>query len=648
MEVLESTLHKETTFGEENKINSDDSVYTESEKESVDSDESSYASKGVELLQKIKSKITDAPEPHHLPINIKISNTDYTSGRRPSGPTKQISSQAIKANISNINELWKAPVLSEECDVVEHEKTKANKKEIQEENDVKPRKSILKNSKRPSLAKDLRSKTTDNSRYTIDSTMGDDTETSGYRSNSSSRQNELSETESDYGYSTITEAATPKKLELRMQSNYMLASGVLPEESWTALEFRDLDSWSDEDDEEIDDTSSKMSLSKNLYERHYYLNSLGFMTNFVDNFIINLGSGLGLTQDVISNALTQGASIYCDTLRNGSKVAYEIYPALLAAWPNAANQWIIRERKIVRNPRTNYNYQWPTKYMVSKAIGFGCLLVPVGFRPKRGVNPEQNLQWRIIFPAAERYLESCLAHSQMRCYLFALALQKTFMENETSKIGIDANHIKNHLFWQCEDNYARWPEDRLGESLRIFLRSFYTNFVRSRFPNYFIETCNEFKSIPKPLLLKLHRRLGDILEAPVMHVLHAIDKLKYTKRDFYPSLNCHRLYEILTCKYPLRLLNPNLPPVVNNYSDSSDNEDENETNFWDKAKARDKQYKWAKERQRQIHERRKMQINNKKHKSSVKQEKEIKQNVSIKINRLHLIYSFKPSSMIVP
>lgn len=637
IEVLESTLQKENEMIDIKKPDSDDdSIYTDSEKESINSDDFPYSvNKGEDLLHHIKSKLESndlyvAAEPKTSPDMTTVV------GRRFSGPVKQVSLQVTKSNISNINRLRK----NNSVVIEENETNLVDRKGIYDES-VMPRKSILKTHRRLSGPnKDVKYVSTEMRKAYSENTLAEDTETSGYRSNSSSRQTESSETESDYGYSTITESATPKRIELSLQSNYSLTSGALPDDSWTPVDVKALGEWSDDDDDEID-VASKSSLSPNLFERSYYLNSLKFMNNFVDSFIISLGSGLGLSTDEVNSALTQGASIYCNSVKNGSKIGYEIFPALVAAWPNAANQWIIRERRIIQNPRTNFSYQWPTKYMVNKAVGFGCLLVPIGFRPKRGQNPAQTLQWKLIFPAAERYLESCLAHSHMRCYLFTLALHKTFMEKEQAKIGIDASHIKNHLFWQCEDNYAKWPEDRLGETLRLFLRSFYVHFGQSRMPNYFVDTCNEFKSIPKPMLLKLQRRLADILEAPVMHVLHSLDKIKYNKRDFYPSLNCQRLYDILTCKNPLRIINPNIPSVVPSYqNDSSDSDDDTEINFWDKAKAQDKHYQWKKERQRQMQERRKAQINVKK-KSLAKLDREIKPNVSIIIVSVLLFLYFK-------
>ncbi|XP_023946614.2 uncharacterized protein LOC112051974 [Bicyclus anynana] len=617
LEILESTLPKENevipTF------NCDDSVYTDSEKESHASDDPPYLDKEDILSKNLQNRNSR---------NFSSERFDDTVFESVNNKCNDFPS--IETSSFNVREEKEVIIGVDGKENLNH--------------DTKPRKSILKQGRRHSeiLNKqvDGTQKILQTSHISLDNITAEDTETSGYRSNASSRQTEASETESDYGYATITESTTPKKVELSLQTNHTTTSGVLPDESWVTVNVRSVD-WSDDED---DDISSKVSLNRDLYESNHYLSSITFMNDFVDNFILHLGSGLGFPQDTVKNSLTQGASIYCNALKNGSHASYEVFPALIAAWPNTANQWIIRERKIIQNPRTNFSYQWPTKYMVSKAIGFGCLLVPVGFRPKRGINPDQRLQWKVMFPAAERYLESCLAHSHMRCYLFALALHKTFMENETSKIGIDASHIKNHLFWQCEDNYARWPEDRLGESLRLFLRRFYIHFGKSRFPNYFIESCNEFKCIPKPLLLKLQRKLADILETPVMHLLNAVNKLKYTKRDFYPKFNALRLYEILTCKNPWRILNPQIPVVVSNNNESSDSDDDDRIhNIWDKAKAHDKNYQWKKEKLKQLKVRR-ANTANKKQRKSGKVEIEINKNiilpVKMEIERRRLVLEF--------
>ncbi|KAJ8722747.1 hypothetical protein PYW07_003927 [Mythimna separata] len=393
MEVLESTLQKESEAIAMNETDSDDSIYTESEKESNASDEFPYnASKGEELLEQIKTKLQNTES--YLATNDKIiSDTNGVVGRRYSGPIKLFSSQVTKNNISNMNRLNINVLLPEEQDEPEINNNVIKEKTgLPDGNDMAPRKSILKYTRRLSNStKDLLKHPKSNMRSAhSEGNLADDTETSGYKSNSS-------EAESDYGYSTITKAATPKKIGLSLHSNYSLTSGVLPDETWTAVNVKALDEWSDDDDDEVPDSASHCSQSPNLYERCYYLNSLRFMNNFVDNFIISLGSGLGLTTEEVNSALTQGASIYCDSIKNGSKIGYEIFPALVAAWPNAANQWIIRERKIIQNPRTNFTYQWPRKEMVNKAVGFGCFSdseddTPTNIRDKDRER-DKNYKW---------------------------------------------------------------------------------------------------------------------------------------------------------------------------------------------------------------------------------------------------------------
>lgn len=535
---------------------------------------------------------------------IKINNVVDISKRKSSGPIKFVSTAASKGNISNFKSMHttaKKQILEEE---IEKQLSKVKLKENKSDEDTAQKSILKKNNLQANKDKNVQAnKVQLNDKRISNDLTAEDTETSGYKSNSS-RNNESSETESDYGYATIKQSTTLKRVELSLQSNLSSGSGVLPEECWVTVKIKSVNDENVEyEDSDVLSKDSDTILSKSLYDYHCYLNSIGFMTNFVDNFMVKLGPAIGLTSEAINNALTQGASIYCDNTKGGIKFGLEIIPAIIAAWPNAANPWIIRKRKMITNPRTNQTYLWPTKTMINSTINLGCLLLPIGLRYKRGINPYQKFQWKIVFPAAECYLKSCLAHSHIRIYLFTLALQKTFMEIESSKIGIDSSHIKNHLFWYCENNYARFPEDRLGETLRIFLRNFYNHFKRGTFPNYFIETCNDFESIPMPVLRKLQYRLRDILEAPVMHSLCAIQKLKYNSKEFYPRLNVNRLYQILTCKNPLRLLNPDIPTYIKpNITSESDDED-NHANVWHKAKVHDPGYQWKK-RKRKAQERR--------------------------------------------
>lgn len=196
-------------------IDSDDSLYSESEKESNSSEDIPSAGKGEELLRKLKNKInTDSKNRSNgTSLNVIVHDSSLNeTGRRCSGPIRQTNT---RGNISNLKALRKTtPPLLEEIDTDGNNNNNKNTEmsDTQETNENKSRKSILKMTRRlsgPTL--ELKS---DNRKTHNEDIIIEDTETSGYRSTSSSRLNDSSETESDYGYATITEATTPKKSNL--------------------------------------------------------------------------------------------------------------------------------------------------------------------------------------------------------------------------------------------------------------------------------------------------------------------------------------------------------------------------------------------------------------------------------------------------
>jgi hypothetical protein len=85
-------------------------------------------------------------------------------------------------------------------------------------------------------------------------------------------------------------------------------------------------------------------------------------------------------------------------------------------------QAIHRNRVQAFDQRTQEMYKWPSGPMIQEVIGKGYYLVPLGFVPRKGINPAFEREWRIEFPEAERYLETCLSDTQLRCYIFSLLL----------------------------------------------------------------------------------------------------------------------------------------------------------------------------------------------------------------------------------
>lgn len=423
-----------------------------------------------------------------------------------------------------------------------------------------------------------------------------ESESSGYKSSHSPQ------TESDYGYATITNETTPRRLEISQLARTFDSTSEIPMRCISIVEVKKMQNDDDDDDDSEDPYESRYGeFQRELYKKIHYLNSRIFTLNFSDLFQLKLAHSLGFDSDSLVNALTQGASIYCNINKGKNINSFEVLPAISLTWPSDALEWILRKRNKITNPRTNFVYQWPTKDMIGKARALGCFAIPLGFMPTRGVNPSQGVQWKLTFPTVERYLETCMAHSHVRCYLFTLILFKKFIEIKNSNIGLNPSHIKNHLFWQMEDNYARWPEDRLGEVLILFLRSFYDHLMKSTLPYYFIPKCNLIKSIPKTILLKQQKRLADILESPVMHLLSALRNIKFVKSEFYPVLNFKRLYRIITCEDTLRLINPQLPIEIPNPSDEEeDSEYKPKIGFWEDAKKQNPEYHWKVQQLRQI------------------------------------------------
>ncbi|XP_058063652.1 uncharacterized protein LOC131213596 isoform X2 [Anopheles bellator] len=320
-------------------------------------------------------------------------------------------------------------------------------------------------------------------------------------------------------------------------------------------------------------------------ERRQYLNSKGFLAYFVNLFQDRLAAELDIPADDLPDATWKGAVVYSGH--------WEIVPAVFCPWPREATEWVHRKRDVKVNPLTKQRFQWPTPPMIQKVRSFGCHVVPVGYAPKQGQNRYRQLEWKIVFPEAERYLESCLSSTQVKLYLIAKLLLKTFVETApatatTAPAATLANggigmfgleHLRAHLFWQCETNYAAWPEDYLGEALLRFLNALLERIKTHRLPDYFLPARNLFENVPERVLVELHRRIFRVTENPVMHLLVALRNLKLPSGTlaFYPKLRLKRLYAYLVIDNPLKLVNPLLRDEDENLAaEDSDEQEANE------------------------------------------------------------------------
>lgn len=289
-------------------------------------------------------------------------------------------------------------------------------------------------------------------------------------------------------------------------------------------------------------------LTKTYVSSELFLSSKVFLINFLRIFHKKLGCLLNLSNDEVEHATWMSASIYGNN--------WQVTPSIACPWLKEAFEWIHRHREIIENPTTKQKFQWPNREIVGKVISFGCHVIPLhSYHTK--ITQKQEIEWKIIFPDAERYLESCLTSTQIKVFIIVIALIKTHVEPhiDSKTNHLTAEHLRCLLFWQCERNCAAWPEDYLGEALMRYLQSLLRNLKKQKLPDYFLPERNLFENISKEVLVDLHRRIYRIIENPTVNLIAALRNLKF-KQTMLPLLNFRKIYATITIDNPLKIINP--------------------------------------------------------------------------------------------
>lgn len=360
---------------------------------------------------------------------------------------------------------------------------------------------------------------------------------SNYSQLSSASTGSITPDGSEYDYATITALNVRQPLSVVrscLNPENTFSTTTLPDICITNMPVASIGSDDFDEDEEC--------------EMKQFLNSKSFSSYFVNIFNDTLAKDFGMSKQQLSTATCKGPIIYIHP--------WELIPAIQCPWPREAFEWMHRQREIKENPVTRQKFQWPKPDMVNKVVQMGCHVIPLGYVPKNGINPHRELEWKIVFPEADRYLESCLTSSQSKIFLITKVLLQTFVEPYLdSKYNMFTDeHLRNHLFWQCENNFAAWPETYLGEALVRFLNSLLEHIKRQKLPDYYLPKRNLFENIPERIMVDLHKRIFRITENPLMYVLKAMKSLKYLN-EFGVSFNCKKLYTAITIDDPLKMLN---------------------------------------------------------------------------------------------
>ncbi|XP_063702431.1 uncharacterized protein LOC134832366 [Culicoides brevitarsis] len=379
---------------------------------------------------------------------------------------------------------------------------------------------------------------------------------------SASSSAETSRGSSEYDYSYITNISAHKPISSFVTNlDEKLSTTVLPSSCITAVVIDEEPSEGYESNnenscgDEVDGASVKDEDEEPVYqlETRPYFSSRGFLEYFVKIFKSQIGPELGYEKSVLDQATFRGATIY---LPCGTR-SYEITPAIPCPWPNEAHEWDKRIREAIEDPRTKKSYQWPTQIMINRVIEMGCHVIPVGFAPKHGKNSDREIEWKVIFPLAERYLEQNFNAAQAKIYMILKTIFRAFVDPyfENGKNMFTKEHLKSFMFWQCEENPMAWTEDFLGEKLLKVLASLLHRIQTKLLPDYFLPKRNLFQNIPEKNLIQIQTRLSWICERPMNYLLIALRDLKFVKQ-FYPKLRAMKIYNVLVIREPLKELNP--------------------------------------------------------------------------------------------
>lgn len=402
------------------------------------------------------------------------------------------------------------------------------------------------------------------------------------------------ESSDSYDYSTINKLNTPQPLSVA-DAKLLRKNHSLPHNCFTTVQVKNLEELQElsSDDEEYY-VEQKKKNKIDLFKDVTYVNSKAFMSYFAHTVFPNgLGTALGFKEQSVKAAKTIPGLIFCDASDDDSDSVMKklIIPSAMIQWPDALTfEWSMRDdRPTIIDRRTTLRYKWPTDTMIKEIKKLQCVVIPKGCVPKRGENKDSSIEWEVAFPKAEKYIETKMSHAQMRCFLFIIALHKTFIEPKTAHLGLLIEHIRTHMYWECETNYPNWPENRLGKKLLRVLRSLYFKLGRVHMSDYFIREKNVFANIPGKYLRAAQSLIHRVIEQPVMYFLVALRNLRYMSGKFYPTLDFKELHNILVTD-GIKTANPLLYKFIEHDKEPAKR----------KARNHDPEAEWRKRHQEEI------------------------------------------------
>ena len=172
------------------------------------------------------------------------------------------------------------------------------------------------------------------------------------------------------------------------------------------------------------------------------------------------------------------------------------------SWPREAKGWVTRGRRS----------GWPSSSLISEITADGCLVVPVPYDD----SPDEETEWRFSFSWAESKLSLSLTDTQRQCYLlFKCLLQHSLSLPKVLK----SYHLKNILFWACEDIPAtQWTRGNLATIYLCLIDRLLHCLAGRRLPQYFIPENNLFDSIPDDFITDIMAKVSNVRHSPIRHI----------------------------------------------------------------------------------------------------------------------------------
>ncbi|XP_071150338.1 cyclic GMP-AMP synthase-like receptor [Mytilus edulis] len=151
-------------------------------------------------------------------------------------------------------------------------------------------------------------------------------------------------------------------------------------------------------------------------------------------------------------------------------------------WIFQAEPWVIRARTA-----------WPPSDIISKITSYGVLFVPIGI--KGSIN--ENLEWRISFSIAEKFLVYSFSHVQLLCYAMLKVFLKEIIEkHEDLKDLLCSYFLKTLMFWISEETDPNlWRPDNIIPCFNACVQRLLYCVRYSILSHYFIPTKNLFCSV---------------------------------------------------------------------------------------------------------------------------------------------------------